>query len=212
MSTTVSSSYWDRYLTFARSESVRQYVLYLVAGSEERRAQADYDTGSINDEEACVLFSLAELKPLRIVIEVGTFIGRSTTALAGALHVDKIYTCDASNDCLPDSKYIETYPKQTSIKMLSDLAKRKVVADLCFFDGTLCEHDANLLALVTHDRTVYAFHDYNYGPKIRKGGVLETMPRKGIGNVRLLHPNLPNHRLIEPFEGSTLALLVPEVE
>lgn len=148
----------------------------------------------------------------KTVIEVGTFIGLSTTAMSYAICVEKVYTCDASNDCLSQTGIVRTYPKQTSIKMLSDLAKRKVVADLCFFDGTLCEHDANLLALVTHDRTVYAFHDYNYGPKIRKGGTLETMPRKGIGNARLLQPNLPKHRLIEPFEGSTLALLVPEVE
>lgn len=200
----------DRVLIFSQSDDVRRFVLYLISGAEARRDRADYDTGSITDDEACFLFSLAELLHSRVVIEVGTFIGRSTTSIAGAIGVDCVYTCDASNDCLPDMDYIRTYPKQTSIKMLGDLAKKKVVADLCFFDGVLCEQDVNLLALVTHDRTVYAFHDYNYGPKIRKGGKLETMPRKGIGNVRLLQPNLPHHCLIEPFEGSTLALLVPE--
>lgn len=208
----VASAFWSDLIP-EKTPYVGAFISGLMRDAEERRTRADYDTGSITEDEACALMYLAaDLPPDSTVIEVGTFIGMSTMALAAAANVSQVYTCDASNDCFDSFGIIRTYPHQTSIKMLGDLAKQKVSADLCFFDGTLCEQDANLLALVTHDLTVYAFHDYNYGPKMRKGGVLETMPRKGIGNVRLLHPNLPNHRLIEPFEGSTLALLVPEVE
>ena len=73
--------------------------------------------------------------------------------------------------------------------------------------------DAELLALVTHAGTMYAFHDYNYGPKERRkhGQVyLVIVPRKGIGNVQLLQPHLPEYVLIEPLPGTTIALLVPE--
>jgi hypothetical protein len=35
------------------------------------------------------------------------------------------------------------------------------------------------------------------------------VPRKGIGNVRLLIPMLKRHRLVEPLPETTLALLVP---
>ena len=37
----------------------------------------------------------------RVVIEIGTFVGLSTTALASGPTVEAVYTCDASNDCLP---------------------------------------------------------------------------------------------------------------
>jgi hypothetical protein len=190
-------------------------VHQMATDAEARRARADYDTGSVSEDEAYALMVLAEHVMARVVIEVGTFIGTSTTVLSAASTVTALYTCDASNDCLPSDRIIHTYPKQTSIRMLWDLVGKGIVADLCFFDGVLCERDCDLLAKVTHPRTVYAFHDYNYGPKIRqkKGGTtyLETMPRKGIGNVQLLAPRLPQHRLIEPLEGTTLALLVPEV-
>ena len=200
----------DRFAQFAKADDLRRVVRTLTSGAEDRRARAEYDTGSITEDEACLLFSIAELTNARTVIEVGTFIGTSTTAMAGAIGVDVVYTCDVSNDCLPEQDWIRTYPKRTSTDMLRDLVAKGVKAGLCFFDGTLSEEDVNLLEKVTHERTVYAFHDYNYGPKIRKGGKHEIMPRKGIGNVRLLQPRLPKHRLIEPFEGSTLALLVPE--
>ena len=149
-----------------------------------------------------------------MILEVGTFIGTSTTALASARSVEALYTCDASNNCLPETGVIHTYPKQTSSAMLRDLGRRGVLADLCFFDGALHTDDALLLAGVTTPNTVYAFHDYNYGPKIRQkpdgSTYLETMPRKGIGNVNLLRPQLPRHILIEPLAGTTLALLIPE--
>lgn len=178
--------------------------------AEVRRAWADYDTGSIATEEVYALLALAERIRAQVVIEVGTFVGASTMAMAAARTVKAVYTCDSSNDCLPSAFVVHCYPKQTSTQMLRDLIDKRVVADLCFFDGVLSPIDVDLLAQVTHERTYYAFHDYNFGPKIRKSGKLETVPRKGVGNVRLLYPRLPKHVLIEPFEGSTLALLVPK--
>jgi len=108
---------------------------------------------------------------------------------------------------------IRTYPKRSSTEMLQALRRHGVCADLCFFDGTLRQVDADLLVHVTHAATVFAFHDYNYGPKIRrKGGAtyLQTMPPKGIGNVDLVRSVCPRHVLIEPQPETTLALMVPE--
>lgn len=204
---------WTAVLPTTPSFSLLGYVRMLAEDAEDRRPLADYDTGSISDDEACYLIKLSDRIGARVVIEVGTFIGLSTTALAAAATNCAVYTCDASNDCLPSEGRIHTYPKQTSTQMLRDLIQREVRADLCFFDGVLSAEDVALLARVTHDRTVYAFHDYNFGPKIRnKQGrtYMETMPRKGIGNVNLLRPTLPNHLLVEPLDGTTLALLVPE--
>jgi hypothetical protein len=174
-----------------------------------RRGRADYDTGSIALNEAYQLRALAEFLKARVVIDVGTFIGTSACALASASTVREVYTCDFSNDCLPSSDVITTFPKVRSTDMLRDLAKRSVKADLCFFDGVLRDEDVDLLEWVTTPKVVFAVHDYNYGPKIRKHG-LETVPRKGIGNIRLLKRRWPSHVLVEPMPNSLVALLVPE--
>jgi hypothetical protein len=206
----VVDSYWA---SLKVSPDIRSRVAALAMEAEARRVQADYNTGSILLDEACLLAVLSERLQARTIIEVGTFIGMSTTALALGSAVESVYTCDGSNDCLPSTPVIRTYPKRTSTFMLRELRRRmESQADLCFFDGTLSEQDLGLLATLVHGKTVYAFHDYNYGPKQRigrQGPYLETMPRKGIGNVNLLKPWLPKHRLVEPLPETTLALLVP---
>lgn len=204
---------WADMAALASAPETRACVHGLMVEAEARRVLADYNTGSITEDEACALLALVNYLDTRVVIEVGTFIGLSTTALAAGAHISDVYTCDASNDCLPSRGAVRCYPKQTSTQMLRDLRHRGVRADLCFVDGVLQADDADLLESLTHARTVFAFHDYNYGPKIRqKHGTTyqETMPRKDIGNVRLMGPRLPDHTLIEPLGGTTLALLVPE--
>jgi hypothetical protein len=211
--TTVDSAFWESVQTAGAAAARHARVQRIMLQAEARRVRADYDTGSITEQEAVSLCALAEFIKARVVIEVGTFIGTSTEALAAAKTVEKVFTCDVSNDCLPPTAVIQTYPRLRSTDMLRRLVALEVDADLCFFDGVLSAEDVGLLARVTHPRTVYALHDYNYGPKIRrKGGAvyLETVPRKGIGNAALLQPRLPTHVIVEPAEGTTLALLVPE--
>jgi hypothetical protein len=209
-----SSEFWYSVLPISPRVDWSERVSAIAAEAEPRRGRADYDTGSISEAEAYSLIALAEFLAAETVLEVGTFIGMSTSALASGSRVAAVYTCDASNDCLPKTAVIRTYPKRTSTQMFRELLARGVRADLCFFDGVLDRDDAVALADLTYARTVYAFHDYNYGPKIRrqKGGgtYLETVPRKGVGNVELLQPRLPGHTLVAPLAGSTLALLVPE--
>lgn len=202
-----ATDFWASVAPVVPSSICLSFIEQIATAADARRVRADYDTGSVTAYEAYLLWSLAFRA--RVVIEVGTFIGTSTHALAAGNAVQAVYTCDVSNDCLAATDVIHPYPKVTSTVMLMDLCKRGVRADLCFFDGVLNLRDADLLRNVTHLETVFAFHDYNYGPKQRKRG-LETMPRKGIGNVNLLRPHLPAHVLIEPRPETTLALLVPE--
>lgn len=198
---------WDRFLAVVR-QPWQEAIARIGREADARRVRADYDTGSVLASEAYALLALAEYLQARVVIEVGTFIGTSTCALAAASTVRAVYTCDVSNDCLDGDAVIATFPKQTSTQMLQTLVERGVKADLCFFDGVLRPEDLPLLASVCGPSPVFAVHDYNYGPKIRSWG-LETMPRKGIGNVRLLQPYWPAHVVIDPIGESTLALLVP---
>lgn len=209
MSATLAVNVWSRFLAVPH-QPWQDAIARICVEADARRARADYDTGSILASEAYALLALAEYLQARTVIEVGTFIGTSTCALAEASTVKAVYTCDVSNDCLGTHGPITTFAKQTSTQMLRALKARGVKADLCFFDGVLKPEDIALLAAVCANAPVFAVHDYNYGPKIRPWG-LETMPRKGIGNVDLLKQQWPSHVVVDPVgESSTLALLVPE--
>ena len=69
---------------------------------ERLRSIATYNTGSISLSSAFSLFLLIKhFKPIRI-LEIGTFIGKSTISMASAMEefTDKgeIFTCDASNE------------------------------------------------------------------------------------------------------------------
>ena len=202
-------TFWDRVLP-AEVNTAWQIEMQSIADEAyARRATAHYDTGSILESEAYALRALAEYLRARVVIEVGTFIGTSTCALASAPTVEAVYTCDVSNDCLPSAGVITTFPKQTSAEMLRHLVDRGVKAHLCFVDGVLSVQDIALLSEVCEPYAVFALHDYNYGPKIRKSG-METMPRKGIGNAALIQKRWKTHAVVKPRTPETLALLVPE--
>lgn len=207
MSPTAAVNVWDRFLA-VRHQPWEDTIARICVEAEARRVRADYNTGSILASEAYALLALAEYIQARVVIEVGTFIGTSTCALAAASTVRAVYTCDVSNDCLNATDKITTFPKQTSRQMVNALHGRGVNADLFFVDGVLQPVEAEMLLWVSQASPVFAFHDYNYGPKIRRWG-LETMPRKGIGNVRLLQQQWPTHVVVEPMGESTMALLVP---
>jgi len=214
VTTAVATDFWSPVLLSLSSaaETVRR-VRAIAVEADKRRVRADYNTGSITENEAGLLAALSESIKARTVVEVGTFIGTSTLALAMGSAVTAVHTCDISNDCLEATGVIHTYPECSSTDMLGQLCKLGLSVDLCFFDGVLNEVDSTLLKQLTHIGTVFAFHDYNYGPKERfKNGIkfLETMPRKGIGNVALLRPWLKRHVLVEPPIDTTLALLVPE--
>ena len=210
----VTTDFWSAVLPVTPRADWMTRVSELAAEASQRRSKADYNTGSIAWMEAYQLCALANHLQARTVIEVGTFIGTSTHALALGSAVEAVYTCDSSNDCCPATDVIHPHPFTASGDMWQRLRKKGVSADLCFFDGHLSEADAEALKGLTHPSTVFAFHDYNYGPKIRrrKDGTTyhETLPRKGIGNVDLLKPHLPHHVLIEPLPDNVLALMVPE--
>lgn len=207
-----ASAFWASVLLSSPQATWAADVRRIVAEAETRRERADYNTGSILETEAYALRALAEYLKAKTVVEVGTFIGTSTCALASAATVQAVYTCDASNDCLRATETIATFPKVSSATMLRRLAASKVKADLCFLDGTLRAADIAPLKAVMRKGAIFAVHDYNYGPKRRvRHGVesYETVPRKGIGNIRLLQPHWPDHMVIEPRPETTLALFVP---
>lgn len=190
------STPWEVFLANPKPEWISD-LQAAFAHNETLRAKARYNTGAVGLETALLLRAMCCSYAPKVIVEVGTFIGNSTAALAASEH---LYTCDRDNDCLSSTDRRTCFPYQTSAQMFAHLAARGVTADFVFLDGRLTDQDVPLLMKIVHPRTVYAFDDF-------------TGKQKGIVNVARLRPLLPSHVLLEPyaaFKGrTTLAAMLP---
>jgi hypothetical protein len=180
---------------------------------EKLRPIADNNTGSISLSSAFSLFLLIKhFKPMRI-LEVGTFIGKSTVSMASAMEefTDKgeIFTCDDSNEIkLPyvGNTKITQFMKQDSTKMLECLTGK---FDLLFIDGRIKNPDIKIILNLITDKSIIVFDDFEG-------------TEKGVANLMLLRQSkeFRNHYQINPpseeflklhnfHSGALLALLVP---
>lgn len=184
------SDFWERTMALqvpAWQEDLQRDYAY----AESLRPRATFNTGTINEATGLGLRALCARFTPRLIVEVGTFIGKSTLSLR-ATH---IFTCDCWNDCLPSGPGRSCFPKTMSTAMLKALAGRMLV-DLFFFDGRIQPPDLAFILYLSRPRTIYAFDDY-------RG------EEKGTANIRALRPYLRRHELIAPREGTALAVLAP---
>jgi predicted O-methyltransferase YrrM len=177
-------------------ESLRTQAL----AQEKLRANASISTGSIDLVAAWALFCAAKAIKPRTTIEVGTYIGRSTLAMALAMERDEaddsaIYTCDYSNSIdikTTGSVVIEQFKRTGSEQMFETLTKRNIKADLIFLDGRLTDKDAQYLPSLTKSDTVYLLDDFE--------GI-----EKGVCNALKMAPALSrSHFLIYPPNADLL--------
>jgi predicted O-methyltransferase YrrM len=173
--------------------------------AETRRRLATYDTGTVSLAAAVVLRALTLALAPKVAIEIGTFIGTSTTAMVA----ERIYTCDKDNACVQSSGRITAFTKTSSTRMFEALVKRGVQAQFFFLDGRLKPVDLPLVRHLAAPEAVFAFDDYELGPKGQK--------QKGMLNTDWLRPQLPGYVLIEPpadvlglDSTTTIAVLAPE--
>jgi predicted O-methyltransferase YrrM len=214
-----SRALWRRVLeaTEALSEGERKAFFATIQGLEALRRSASVRTGSIPPSSAWLLFSLvAWRRPARIV-EIGTYIGKSTLAMALGADLcgsdTRIDTCDQKNDIrLPvlARAPIRQHPRTTSAAMLEALSEAPAGSiELLHVDGQLTEPDLPFLRTLLSPDAVIALDDFADGAK-------------GLANLdRLAEAGLtPHHLLVEPCppdllaaapdpEASTTALLVP---
>lgn len=171
--------------------AARDRLVDRLVGLDSLRSGADYNTGSIGVSAAWCLYSLTRhVQPSRI-LEVGTFIGRSTVAMAQALDdadaPGEIATCDLSNDIkIPwtGRTRITQFPGVAGGEMMSRL---EGTYDLVFLDGRLQPSDlAALDQRITGD-TVFALDDFEGA-------------EKGVSNLMILSrlEKLKGHLLIYP--------------
>ena len=181
----------------------RDRVQQLMADAERRRPMARYNTGTISEAACLYLLALTNRIRPKTVIEVGTFIGTSSTVMS--LFADRIYTCDKSNDCFPGTARIVCHPFTGSKRMLTGLRGRLVEADLFFFDGRISDDEIPSIRALSHATTVYAFDDFE-GEEKGVINVKKLMPQLALGSHVLITPPTSVYGL---DSKTTIALLVP---
>jgi predicted O-methyltransferase YrrM len=188
-------------LVWSKLPYIHRQLGYQFAELERLRSQADYNTGSISDTDAIDLQHIVSHFQPTVVAEVGTFIGRSTAAMALAMPKGGvIHTCDASNaialpELNPDVQVVQ-YPRKGSTEMFESLISAKVKVDLFYIDGRLSPKDTQLVWELVHDKTVIVLDDFE--------GV-----EKGVANAMLLLQQFPNHALVYPRDIGKTAMMLP---
>lgn len=185
---------------------------------EALRDRADYDTGSISTASAWSLFATTRNFQPELILEVGTFIGKSTIAMGLGADTGKrpctIHTCDFSNDIkLPAlcKSTIVQYAKKSSTAMIAEMHAQNLagMVDFIHVDGRFSDQDLQPLAAMCTPLAVFAFDDFE--------GI-----EKGVANYSKLFESglFPNRILIPPcpqdvardfgfFDISRTALWIP---
>ena len=216
--TKLSEATWELILDnsapycFSRMENLVQKSLQL----EELRTQANYNTGSISTAAIWSIFSACLYFQPKMTAEVGTFIGKSTLAIASAMDVCAheifgIFTCDFSNDIklsFDTRTPIMQFPMQPSTAMFLDMKKNNIRCDILLLDGRLQEADLNLLPSVLHEKSVILLDDFE---GIEKGCVNAMVLMQSLEkDYHLIYP--PSRQALERrglMDGCTLAMMVP---
>lgn len=169
---------------------------------EELRAQADYNTGSLTDDDIYDLSALVRYFEPTVVCEIGTFIGRSTHTIADNMKAGVIWTCDGSNALdlpAPENKNvtIRQFKKTSSTEMFAKAMTERQKFDLFYIDGRLSQRDVELMADCMYNRSVIVLDDFE--------GV-----EKGVANASMLLSSVAaDFTLIYPKLERKTAVLLP---
>jgi predicted O-methyltransferase YrrM len=193
-----SKFFWD-IIDEKVSDVPWQEIEDMIAGRQEYRRKAEYNTGSLSVDDAAELYRLVKFFKPSTIAEVGTFIGVSTMAMYMADKYVSIDTCDISNDIpnlFEDTKGMVTYfPKTSSTEMFKKLAEEENPSiDLIYLDGRLSQPDIEPLSKIVCEKTVFVLDDFE--------GI-----EKGVANALMLEH--PSRVLIYPRADNKTAVSMP---
>ena len=192
----IGEAFWKRVFESAEAFSYRKDELKkTLALQDSLRPKADYNTGSIDSCTEWALYSIISYFRPKTILEIGTFIGKSTISMALALdHMGcpgLIQTCDHSNGFdigwSGKTKIIQNF-KTNSTEML---LKINTTQDLLFVDGRLNDADLRILQTENFQNTVIIFDD-----------TLGT--EKGVVNQVLVDQNIKDRVTISPPSSDIL--------
>ena len=173
----VSPIFWRN--TYAQVQPLRREMETSLATVEsiarKNETLVAHKTGSISHASMVSLFALGYCCRPRVIVEVGTYLGRSgLSLLLGAraglqdAAAPQLYTCDMSADEAQFGAFKEQvnyFGKRKSTEMFAELARQEIKADLVFFDGRLQNEDLPLLHQLLKLETIYAFDDFEGNEK-----------------------------------------------
>ena len=166
----LSNLLWNKILENSYSKKIINFTQFQKAIDDLNllRSQSTYNTGSITLTTAWLLYSLVYFFKPKTIVEVGSFIGKSTFSMAFAADdysnefMTEIFCCDFSNHItfpnLTKTK-INQFHKKSSTEMLSSFNKDKSI-DLLHIDGRLQPDDFSLLKDLINDQTIFVLDDF----------------------------------------------------
>jgi predicted O-methyltransferase YrrM len=223
------SKFWlsERMVSRVFWEELKSSIFYEEASKDARKiaeitspkvAEFPAEAGSISITSSIYLWLLSKYFSPKSVLEIGTYIGRSTLALAfgGKDSIREFYTCDGTFDCLDFNlldltglesvkqnavNRIQYFGKTMSTSLLQELKGKGVKLDLVFIDGRISNDDCKILSEVMSDTCVLVLDDFE---GVEKGIVNAMMLRNNFRAMFLVSPAVEENRI-----AGNLALLLP---
>ena len=171
----LSSIFWKKILdnSFLKIKPYQTKFFEKIDSLDKLRIHSSYNTGSISSTTAWLLFSIILFFKPKIILEIGSFIGKSTFSMALAADFNltegecDIFCCDYSNEIefpnLTKTK-IKQFHKTSSAEMF-----RRVDADLnidlIHVDGRLEVEDCLLLKDRINNNTLFIIDDFEGNEK-----------------------------------------------
>jgi len=185
--------FWESILSSTDiNDGKREKLFQELSSLEKLRKKADYNTGSISNAASWCLYCIVKYFRPQNIMEIGTFIGKSSWSMARAQDDEGIVngylaTCDFSNDIsIPwnGRTKIKQYKKQSSTNMLNLEEK---CPDLIFIDGRIQNEDLLLLENLLTKNTIILIDDFE---GIEKGVVnyMNLKKLKACNNHFLIYP------------------------
>ncbi len=217
----LSFIFWKKILdnSFLKMQCKQKDFFNNIDSLNDLRSQSSYNTGSISSTTAWLIYSTTLFFKPKKIIEIGSFIGKSTFSMAYAAdnyfseNKCEIYCCDHSNEIkfpkLTKTK-IKQFHKTTSTEMIKQL-EENIIIDFIHLDGRLENDDCLILKNKISEDTLFLIDDFEGNEK----GVVNLF---SLINSNLISRN--THCVIYPLENeiaekynllekSTTAVILP---
>ena len=195
---TISQAFWNSLRQSGDYSLAKEDAEFILRQTKIVHQRFPQDVaGSISLDATIMLWLIARYFAPKHIFEVGTFIGRSTLALAigAGESLERLDTCDFSFDLFGVTESVKSkfdvvrkinyWPKTSSGDALKKIISKNMRPDFIFLDGRLGDEDLNLISKLDRTETIFVIDDFE--------GL-----EKGVANAITLRKNFPELLLIRP--------------